>query len=593
MNAYRAPIDDMMFVIRHLAGLSDLQRLPGLEEVDADLVTSVLEEGGRLAGEVLAPLSFPADRNGARIEGPDVHAPQGFGEAYQQYVEGGWNSLCAPEAHGGQGLPLLLSFAIDEMWNSTNMSFALCPMLSQAGVEALEAHGSQVLQDTYLPKLVSGEWTGTMDLTEPQAGSDLAALRARAVPEGDHYRISGQKIYITWGDHQMTDNIIHMVLARLPDAPEGVRGISLFLVPKFLVNNDGSLGERNDMRPMSIEEKMGIHGSPTCVMGFGEEGDGAIGYLVGEENKGLACMFTMMNNARLKVGLEGVGLSEGAYQRALAYARDRVQGTAPGQPGRVTIIHHPDVRRMLLLMKSQTEAMRALAYYTASVSDRASRSDDDGERAALQSRVDLLVPIVKAWSTEQCQEVASLGVQIHGGMGFVEETGAAQFYRDARITTIYEGTTGIQSQDLAGRKILRDEGRAVFALIEQMRATATELARGPDADLGASLAGAVDAAERGAKWLLANYADDVHAPNAVCVNLLMLMGTVACAWQMGRAALAARAQLAAGAANACLYEPNIVTSRLYPELVVPRAQAYLAALARGTTTTMALAEEQF
>ncbi|MEM6639493.1 MAG: acyl-CoA dehydrogenase family protein [Pseudomonadota bacterium] len=476
---YTAPLKDMKFVIDHVADLSSINQHPRFADADQDLVHSVLDEAGRLASEVLAPLNWPADRDGARIEGPDVHAPQGFAEAYKQYVEGGWNSLTGEPEFGGQGLPSVLSFAVDEMWNSANMSFALCPMLTQAGVEALEAHGSETLQKIYLPKMASGEWSGTMDLTEPQAGSDLAALRTRAEPEGDHYRLFGTKIYITWGDHQMADNVIHMVLARLPDAPEGVRGISLFLVPKFLVNDDGSLGERNDMRPMSIEEKLGIHGSPTCVIGFGENGDGAIGYLVGEANKGLACMFTMMNNARLKVGLEGVGLAEMAYQRALAYAKDRVQGALPGK-GKVAIVEHPDVRRMLMLMKSQTEAMRALSYTTAITMDQVAASGDDAVRADLQARVDLLVPIVKAWSTEQVQEVTGLGVQVHGGMGFVEETGAAQYYRDARITTIYEGTTGIQGQDLAGRKIIRDEGRAARALSADMRRAADTLAeRGP------------------------------------------------------------------------------------------------------------------
>ncbi|MEL6211185.1 MAG: acyl-CoA dehydrogenase family protein, partial [Pseudomonadota bacterium] len=369
-------------------------------------------------------------------------------------------------------------------------------------MEALEAHGSKELQETYLPKLASGEWSGTMDLTEPQAGSDLAALRARAVPEGDHYRIFGTKIYITWGDHQMAENIIHMVLARLPDAPEGVRGISLFLVPKFMVNDDGSLGERNDMRPMSIEEKLGIHGSPTCVMGFGENGDGAIGYLVGEPNKGLSCMFTMMNNARLKVGLEGVGLAEMAYQRALAYAKDRVQGTLPGKDGRVAIVEHPDVRRMLMLMKSQTEAMRNLSYSAAITMDQAAATKDDAQRAELQARVDLLVPIVKAWSTEQVQEVAALGVQVHGGMGFVEETGAAQYIRDARITTIYEGTTGIQGQDLAGRKIIRDEGRAARSLTADIRTAAGTLANRGEADLARALNEGADDVDAGVTWLL-------------------------------------------------------------------------------------------
>ncbi len=590
---YLAPTKDMKFVIDHLADLPALTQRARFAEADTDLVHSVIDEAGKLASEVLAPLNWPADRNGARIEGPDVHAPEGFAEAYKQYVEGGWNGLTGDPEFGGQGLPSLLSFAVDEMWNSACMSFALCPMLSQAGVEALEAHGSEALQQTYLPKLVSGEWTGTMDLTEPQAGSDLAALRTKAVPEGDHYRITGTKIYISWGDHGMADNIIHMVLARLPDAPEGVRGISLFLVPKYLVNADGSLGERNDMRPMSIEEKMGIHGSPTCVMGFGENGDGAVGYLVGEPNKGLSCMFTMMNNARLKVGLEGVGLSEMAYQRALAYAKDRVQGSAPGKKEDGAIIHHPDVRRMLMHIKSQTEAMRALSYVTAATMDHARATDDDAQRALLQARVDLLVPIVKAWSTEQAQELTGLGVQIHGGMGFVEETGAAQYYRDARIITIYEGTTGIQGQDLAGRKIMRDEGKAAAALVLDMRATAKSLTDAGEQALGDALDAGIGHVETAVKWLLDNYAGDINAPNAVCVNLLMLMGTVTGAWQMGRSFLAAHQQIEAGNVDRDYMEARKITARFYFEHSLPRAAAYAATVTAGSASTMGLSVDQF
>ncbi|MFK8015653.1 MAG: acyl-CoA dehydrogenase [Gammaproteobacteria bacterium] len=590
---YHAPLKDMKFVIDHLADLPALTRTERFAEADTDLVHSVLDEAAKVASEILAPLNWPGDRQGAQINGPDVQAPDGFAAAYQQYVEGGWNSLTGDPEYGGQGLPSLLSFAVDEMWNSANMSFALCPMLSQAGVEALEAHGSKTLQDTYLPKMVSGEWCGTMDLTEPQAGSDLAALRTKAVPDGDHYRITGTKIYISWGDHSMAENIIHMVLARLPDAPDGVRGISLFVVPKYLVNDDGSLGERNDMRPMSIEEKMGIHGSPTCVMGFGENGDGAVGYLVGEPNKGLSCMFTMMNNARLKVGLEGVGLSEAAYQRALNYARDRVQGAAPGGKSNATIIHHPDVRRMLMMIKSQTEAMRALSYNAAVSMDRARATDDEAERAALQAHVDLLVPIVKAWSTEQAQELTGLGVQIHGGMGFVEETGAAQFYRDARIITIYEGTTGIQGQDLAGRKIIRDEGRAARALADQMRTACTTLEARGASDLASRLTTAVDQMVAGTDWLLANYADDINAPNAVCVNLLMLMGTVCGGWQMALAYDVACAQLDSGAADTSFMEAKKVTARFYMEHTLPRAAGYLSTVMAGSASTMALADEQF
>ena len=520
-----------------------------------------------------------------------MHETPGFAAAYARFVDGGWNAMPFAEHIGGSGLPAAVSFAIAEIWQAANMAFSLCPMLSQAAVEAVEAHGTEAQQEIYLPKLVSGEWTGTMDLTEPQAGSDLAAVSSRAEPEGDHYRLTGQKIYITWGDHQMTPNIIHMVLARISGVPEGVKGISLFLVPKFLVDEDGSPGERNDMRPVSIEHKIGIHASPTCVMSFGDNG-GAVGYLVGEPNNGLACMFTMMNNARLMVGVEGAGIAERAYQRALRYAKERVQGNAPGVSGRVTIIHHPDVRRMLMLMKSQCEAMRALYVVAGKSMDFARHCTDEQERRRHQSRLDLLVPAVKGWCTEQGQEVASLAIQVHGGMGYVEETGAAQHFRDARIATIYEGTTGIQAQDLARRKVQRDGGAAMRELIVDIRRTILDLAEiGEFAPLERNLRVAVDTLESVTEYLL--QADDPNTAGAVSFNLLMLTGTTVAGWQMARAALISRTRIEDGAAGADFYRSKIVTANFFADHVLTRARGYGEAALAGSQSMMALAEDQF
>src|SRR5271165_18758 len=476
MPSYRAPLRDMQFVITELAGLERLATLPGYEEATPDLAEAVLEEAAKLASEVLAPLNQPGDQQGASLTKGGVVAADGFGSAYRQFVENGWNGLAGDPEYGGQGLPALISAATVEIWNSANMSFALCPLLTAGATEALKQHGSRELKARYLAKMVSGEWTGTMNLTEPQAGSDLSAVRAKAVPEGDHYRLYGQKIFITWGDHDMTDNVVHLVLARTPDAPEGVRGISLFLVPKFLIDAEGNPGERNDVRCVSLEHKLGIHASPTCVMSFGDS-KGAIGYLVGQENKGLAHMFTMMNEARQKVGLQGIGIAERAYQAARDYARERVQGRSAGQKSgdRVTIIHHPDVRRMLLTMKSQIEAMRAFGYVLAADIDVAHRHPDKAERERRQTRVDLLTPVLKGWCTELGVELASLAIQVFGGLGFIEETGAAQHLRDARIATIYEGTTGIQSADLVGRKLTMDNGRAMATLIDEIREVEAQL----------------------------------------------------------------------------------------------------------------------
>jgi alkylation response protein AidB-like acyl-CoA dehydrogenase len=596
VTTYLAPIRDMQFVMSDLAGLDKLASLPGYEEVTPELAQSVLEEAAKLASEVLAPLNKLGDQLGASMTTTGVAAAKGFGAAYRQFVDNGWNGLSGDPDYGGQGLPGLLAAAAVEMWNSANMSFALCPLLTAGAMEAIRAHASDELKQRYLPKLISGEWTGTMNLTEPQAGSDLAAIRTRALPEGDHYRVHGQKIFITWGDHDLTENVVHLVLARLPDAPEGTRGISLFLVPKFLIEADGSLGARNDVHCASIEHKMGIHASPTCVMSFGDK-EGAVGYLVGQENHGLAHMFTMMNEARQKVGLQGLGIAERAYQAARDYAKERVQGRAAGQRSadRVTIIHHPDVRRMLLTMKSQIEAMRAFGYVLAADIDLAHRHPDAAERERRQGRVELLTPVLKGWCTELGVEIASLGVQVYGGMGFIEETGACQYLRDSRISPIYEGTTGIQAADLVGRKLTFNKGSSMVALIVEMREVEAQLRATDGADfhaLGGSLAAGIEALEGASRWMLQTIGQDPDAALAASVNYLMLTGYVCGGWQMGRAALAAQTRLASGGDEG-FCRAKIATARFYAEQILPKASALLTVVRSGGSTALALEEEQF
>lgn len=576
-------------MVNELAEAGHLAQIPGFEEATLDLIEAVLEEAGKLAGEVLVPLNRSGDEQGSQLFNGEVQAPDGFADVYRQFIDNGWLGLAQNPDFGGQGLPFLLHMAVTEMWNSANMAFALCPMLSAGAIEAIEAHATPALQELYLPKLISGEWTGTMNLTEPQAGSDLAALSCKALPKEDHYLISGQKIFITWGDHGMTDNILHLVLARLPNAPPGVKGISLFLVPKFLLNQDGSLGARNDLRPVSLEHKMGIHASPTCVMSFGDEG-GAVGYLVGEPHCGLACMFTMMNHARLEVGLEGIGLSECAYQKAVQYARERIQGVVPGQQGRSAIIHHGDVRRMLMLMRAQTQAMRAVAYVAAATYDRARKCSDVAEKSRLQARLDLLTPIVKAWSTELSQEVTSLGVQVHGGMGYIEETGAAQLFRDARITTIYEGTTGIQANDLVGRKILRDKGAALNAVFEEIASLACELSISDDKALsamGEKLNQAKLDGQKAINSILANATDPLSG-GCVAVNFLMLAGTLFGGWQMARAAQIAKRKLDKDDGDRSFNRNKIATAAFYMEQVLPRVKAYLEPVLAGAGTVLGI-----
>jgi len=597
MSTYAAPIRDMKFVINELVGLDEITALPGCGEVAPDLVDAVLEEAGNFAAGVLDPLNVPGDRVGAKLEKNVVTAAPGFKKAFEQFSEGGWAGLNCDPQYGGQGLPHIISSQTSEMWNSANMSFCLCPMLTAGVVAALMRHGSDAQKDTYLPNLVSGKWTGTMNLTEPQAGSDLSAVRTRAVPEADHFRLHGTKIFITWGEHDMAENIIHMVLARTPDAPEGVKGISLFVVPKFLVNKDGSLGKRNDVNCVSIEHKLGIHGSPTCVMAYGD-GDGAIGYLVGEENRGLEFMFTMMNFARLEVGIEGVAIAERAYQHALEYAKNRVQGREVGVKSgeRVSIIHHPDVRRMLMSMKAQTEAMRALATLASAHLDKALLHEDKGERAKNQALFDLFTPVVKGWCTEQSIEIASLGVQVHGGMGFVEETGAAQYLRDARITAIYEGTTGIQANDLVGRKVAYEKGATIKVVIAEMRAFSEALQKVEHPALAAirkSLAAGIESLDASTDWLLATYPKDMKAASAGAVPFLKLFGTVAGGWLMARAALIAKGRMDRKEGDFEFYRAKVGTARFYADHILPLAQAYRHEIVQGADSVLALEEAQF
>src|SRR6202046_371217 len=541
---YRAPINDMLLALNHGAGLEAAVKAGHYGDFDGDIASAVLEEAGRFASDVLAPLNRVGDENGIKLEAGKVITAPGWPDAYRRWTQAGWNAVSGPEAFGGQGLPLAVNAACTEIWSASNIAFGLCPLLTLAAIDALDAHGSPELKKTYLEKLVSGAWMGTMQLTEPQAGSDVGALRSRAERAGDgSYRITGQKIFITYGEHDLTDNIIHFVLARLPDAPPATRGISLFLVPKFLLKPDGSLGERNDVRAHSVEHKLGIHGSPTCTMIFGDNG-GAVSYLIGQENAGMACMFTMMNRARLAVGLQGVGIAERATQQALAYARERKQGREAGtKPGEMApIIAHPDVRRMLLTMRALTQAARVICYATAIALDRGERSTDEAARKASEQRASLLTPVAKAFSTDIGNEVASLGVQVHGGMGFIEETGAAQHFRDARIAAIYEGTNGIQAIDLVTRKLPLAGGAAVAAHIEELRGIVRELSASNDPGFGwapVRLGDAVESLSRATDWLLARLDKEPDAALAGATPYLRLFALATGGVLLAKEALAA------------------------------------------------------
>ncbi|SDE98973.1 acyl-CoA dehydrogenase [Rhodospira trueperi] len=598
MSSYVAPLDDMRFAL-DLAGLLDIAALPPFAEATPDLIDAVLEEAGKFGAGVLAPINEIGDRQGCTLDpSGTVHLPEGAVEAYQQFIEAGWNSLPFDPEYGGQGLPGVVGVAVQEIWQAANMAWALCPLLTTGTIEALSAHGTEEQKALFLPKLVSGEWTGTMNLTESQAGSDLAQLRCKAEPAPDLgegvFRITGQKIFITHGDHEAAENICHLVLARLPDAPPGVKGISLFLVPKFLVNPDGSLGAHNDVKAVSLEHKLGIHGSPTCVMAFGDEG-GAIGTLVGEPHRGLACMFTMMNNARLNIGLQGIGIADRAYQHAVAFAKERVQGVDVTDPatGKTTIVHHPDVRRMLMHMRAKTEAGRALTYYAVAQMDLSKAHPDEAARAAANVRVDLLTPVVKAWSTEVGFEVSDLGVQVHGGTGYIEETGAAQHMRDARICRIYEGTNGIQAMDLVGRKVLRDKGAGVRVLLAEMRETEAALKAAPAdvAVMAGSFARAVDDLENTTTWIL-EHASPAAAQGA-STPYTFLFGLAAGGWLMMKAALEARRRLDAGEGNPATWKAKIGTAHYYADAVLPFTAAHRAAAEAGPDSLMVLEEDWF
>src|SRR5271167_2121764 len=593
MREYQAPLADMKFVLRELVDVELLAQLPGFGEATLDLAEAVLDEAAKFANSVLSPLNRSGDLEGARWQEGEVLTAPGWQQAYNRFVADGWNALSCPAEFGGQNLPRALSALVEEMWNGANVAFALCPMLTRGAIDAIELRGSEAQRDTYLPKMVSGEWTGSMNLTESQAGSDLSAVRTRAEPKGDgRYLLTGQKIFITYGEHDLTGNIVHMVLGRKSGAPEGVKGISLFLVPKFMVNTDGSLGARNDVRCLSVEHKLGIHASPTCVLAFGQSG-GAVGELIGEENRGLEYMFIMMNAARYSVGLEGVGISERATQTALAYAHERIQGTEAGIRGgaRVPIVRHPDVRRMLMIMKSRTEAMRALAAVVAVSLDTARLHPDAEERERHQAFADLMIPVIKGWCTENSVHIASLGIQVHGGVGFVEETGAAQFLRDARITPIYEGTTGVQANDLIGRKLARDGGGAARAVVAEMRGLAAQLAAAPDLEEpAAAFSASLDALERAIRYVVENYATDIKAVSVGAVPMLELFGIVAGGWQLLRSALIAQRRLAASAGNgagADFYAAKLMTARFYADHMLSEASGLAHSIIHGARGALA------
>jgi alkylation response protein AidB-like acyl-CoA dehydrogenase len=599
---YQAPIKDMSFVLRELAGLDRVRALPGFEEATDETVEAVLAECAKLMQQTVAPLNWTGDQQPARWADGVVTTTPGFKPAFRAFVEGGWQGLQHPQAYGGQGLPKVVAAAAMEMLQAANLSFALCPLLTDGAIEALLTAGSDAQKDLFVPRLIDGSWTGTMNLTEPQAGSDLAQVRTRAVRQADGtYRISGQKVYITFGEHDLADNIIHLVLARTPDAPEGVKGISLFIVPKVVVDAKGAAGARNDVYCASIEHKLGIKASPTCVLIYGDDkgavGPGAIGYLVGEENRGLEYMFVMMNAARFQVGMQGIALCDRAMQKAVAYARERVQSRAvQGSPGPVPIIEHPDVRRLLMFMRANTEAARAVAYVAAGWSDVAHAEADAAARKVARGAYEYLVPIVKGWSTEVSIDVASAGVQVHGGMGFIEETGAAQYYRDARILTIYEGTTAIQANDLVGRKTARDGGAVANAFIAQMRATVDELRADGDAQLAAvaaRLAVAVDAYAASVTYIATQAQADIRAVYAGAVPHLKQAGIVHGGWQLARSALICARQRREGRGDADFHAAKIGTARFFADHMLPQAVALGESLTDGAAGTLALAAEAF
>ncbi|MEK8030757.1 acyl-CoA dehydrogenase [Ideonella sp. DXS29W] len=594
---YRAPVKDMLFVMKELAGIDAVAQLPGFDDAGYETAQAVLEESAKLNEGVVAPLNVDGDVQPSWFKDGEVTATPGFKEAFQQYTQGGWQGLHHPTDFGGQGLPKLIHAACQEMVNAANLSFALCPLLTDGAIEALLTAGTDEQKSTYLPKLIDGTWTGTMNLTEPQAGSDLSMVRSRAEPLPDGtYKIFGTKIFITWGEHDMAENIVHLVLARVTGAPEGVKGISLFIVPKFLLNSDGSIGARNDVHCVSIEHKMGIKASPTAVLQYGDNG-GAIGYLVGEENRGLEYMFVMMNAARFGVGVQGLAVADRAYQRAVAYARDRVQSRPVDGSMKTAapIIHHPDVRRMLMTMRAYTEGCRAMALVGAAAYDAAHHHPDAQARAENQAVYEFLVPLIKGYSTEMSLEVTSLGVQVHGGMGFIEETGAAQHYRDAKILTIYEGTTAIQANDLVGRKTSRDGGRVAKAMAAQIEATEGELLQ-QGSDAARAMAQRLAAARRAfldvVDFVVSESKSNPNAVFAGSVNYLMLAGNLVAGWQMGRALLAAQVRLAADDDTEFM-KAKIVTARFYADHILSKVPGLRDSIVEGAAGVTEMALEAF
>jgi alkylation response protein AidB-like acyl-CoA dehydrogenase len=594
---YRAPVKDMLFVMKELAGIDELTRLPAFEDAGYDTAQAVLEECAKFNEDVVAPLNVEGDRNPSAFKDGQVISTPGFKEAFKQFGDGGWQGLQHPTDFGGQGLPKLIGAACGEMINSANLSFALCPLLTDGAIEALLTAGSEEQKTTFLPNMLSGKWTGSMNLTEPQAGSDLSLVRTRAEPQPDGtYKLFGTKIFITWGEHDMAENIVHLVLARVQGAPEGVKGISLFIVPKFLVNVDGSLGARNDAHCVSIEHKMGIKASPTCVLQFGDHG-GAIGTLVGQENRGLEYMFIMMNAARFGVGVQGIAVAERSYQHAVAYARDRVQ-SRPVDGSMATaapILHHPDVRRMLMTMRAYTEACRAMALVAASAFDAAHEHPDASVRAENQAFYEFMVPLVKAYSTEMSIEVASLGVQVHGGMGFIEETGAAQYMRDSKILTIYEGTTAIQANDFVGRKTARDGGNAARAIVARIESTEQALAASANQDAQAfarRLTAARLAFLDTVDFIAANTRKNPNAAFAGSVPYLMLAGNLVGGWQLGRALLVAVERVAAND-DVPFMTAKIATARFYGDHILSKAQGIRDSIVDGAEGTLAMPLEAF
>lgn len=589
MSVYKVPQKELAFIFDEIVNYSDICSLPGFEDASRDMVDVVLPEAAKFFEDIVAPTNHETDKHPAFLKDGEVVTSPGLDPIYRQMVEAGWCCLNGDSNYGGAGFPSVVDLAVQEMLQTANCGFSLLPMLTRGVVHALNQYGTDEQKETYLGKLISGAWSGTMNLTEPQAGSDLSAVKTKAILNGDHYLISGQKIYITWGDHSCADNIIHLVLARRPDAPEGNQGISLFLVPKFLVNADGSLGERNDVKPVGVEHKLGIHSSPTCTLAFGDN-EGAIGYLVGEENKGLQCMFTMMNNARLSVGHQGVALGERAYQQAVAYATDRVQGRASGVEGRAAIIHHSDVKRMLMQMRALTEGGRAMSYYAIAAEDRSSHHPDEQVRAQSAQMVELLTPLVKGWCTEVAMESTSLGVQVHGGMGFIEETGAAQHMRDARILPIYEGTNGIQALDFIGRKCLRDGGQTVKLLLADMQATVEQLAsaHGSTVNLRNRLRHSVEQCQEALNYVLENSSDS----QGIAYNFMMMYGNTVSYWLLVKLAAAAQERLAAGETDR-FYNQKIATAEFFSTQILPRNSGYLATLILGAGSFDALEPADF